>query len=136
MTAKERDRLKVLHEVRQRHTTQKQAAAELGLSVCWVRKLLVRLRARGDNALRHGPRRRPSNRKMPEAVKRRAMALYRERKQARLWHDYGPTLAAEELAEQHGVAMSRETLRKWLIEAKLWRARRGVLWRTAAVRHQ
>jgi len=29
-----------------------------------------------------------------------------------LWHDYGPTLAAEELAEQHGVAMSRETLRK------------------------
>jgi len=62
---------------------------------------------------------------MPEAVKRRAraMALYRERKHARLWHDYGPTLAAEELAEQHGVAMSRETLRKWLIEAKLWRAR-------------
>jgi len=49
---------------------------------------------------------------MPEAVKRRAMALFRERKQATLWHDYGPTLAAEELAEQHGVAMSRETLRK------------------------
>ena len=62
---------------------------------------------------------------MPEAVKRRAMALYRERKQARLWHDYGPTLAAEELAEQHGVSMSRETLRKWLIETKLWRARRA-----------
>jgi hypothetical protein len=62
---------------------------------------------------------------MPEAVKRRAIALYRERKQARLWHDYGPTLGAEELAEQHGVAMSRETLRKWLIEAKLWRARRA-----------
>jgi hypothetical protein len=82
------------------------------LRVCWVRKLLVRLRARADNALRHGPRGRPSNRKMPEAVKRRAMALFRERKQATLWHDYGPTLAAEELAEQHGVAMSRETLRK------------------------
>jgi hypothetical protein len=38
-----------------------------------------------------------------------------------------PTLAAEELAEHHGVAMSRETLRKWLIEAKLWRARYGEL---------
>jgi hypothetical protein len=47
MTAKERDRLKVLHEVKQRHITQKQAAVELGLSVRWVRKLLVRLRARG-----------------------------------------------------------------------------------------
>ena len=41
----------------------------------------------------------------------------------RLWHDYGPTLAVEELAEEHGIAISRETLRQWLIEAKLWRAR-------------
>jgi hypothetical protein len=47
--------------------------------------------------------------------------LYRQKKQAKLWHDYGPTLAMEELAEQHGIAISRESLRKWLIEAKLWR---------------
>jgi transposase len=125
MSAKEWDRLKVLHEVRKRHITQKQAAAELGLSVRWVRKLLIRLRARGDSALRHGLRGRPSNRKTPEAVKRRALELYREKKQAKLWHDYGPTLAAEELAEQHGIAISRETLRRWLIEAKLWRRRRA-----------
>src|SRR5262249_6260343 len=46
-------------------------------------------------------------------------------KQAKLWHDYGPTLAAEELAEQHGIPVSRETLRQWLIAAKLWRRRRA-----------
>jgi transposase-like protein len=125
MTAKERDRLKVLHEVKKRHITQKQGAAELGFSVRWVRKLLVRWRARGDSALGHGLRGRPSNRKTPEAVKRRVVELYRERKQAKLWHDYGPTLAAEELAEQHGIAISRETLRRWLLEAKLWRRRRA-----------
>jgi hypothetical protein len=45
MSAKERDRLKVLHEVKERHITQKQAAAELGLSVRWVRELLLRWRA-------------------------------------------------------------------------------------------
>ena len=73
MSAKERDRLKVLHEVKQRHIPQKQAAAELGLSVRWVRKLLVRLRTRGDGGLRHGLRGRASNRKTPEAVKRRAV---------------------------------------------------------------
>jgi Homeodomain-like domain len=56
MTAKERDQLEVLHEVKQRHLTQKQAATELGISARWVRKLLVRLRARGDGALRHGLR--------------------------------------------------------------------------------
>ncbi len=127
MSAKERDRLKILHEVKKRHITQKQAAAELGLSVRWVRALLVRWRARGDSALGHGLRGRPSNRKTPEAVKQRAVELYREKKQVKLWHDYGPTLAAEELAEKHGVAISRETLRRWLIEAKLWRRRRAQL---------
>jgi len=125
MTAKERDRLKVLHEVNKRHIPQKQAAAELGLSVRWVRQLLVRWRARGEGALRHGLRGRASNRKTPAAVKQQVVALYREKKQARLWHDYGPTLAAEELAEQHGIRISRETLRQWLIEAQLWRRRRA-----------
>jgi hypothetical protein len=33
-------------------------------------------------------------------VKQRAVELYRQKKQAKLWHDYGPTLAVEELAEQ------------------------------------
>jgi hypothetical protein len=56
MTTKERGRLKVLHEVKKRHITQKQAAVELRLSVRWVRKLLERWRARGDSGLRHGLR--------------------------------------------------------------------------------
>jgi hypothetical protein len=34
--------------------------------------------------------------------------------------DFGPTLACEKLAEQHGVAVSRETLRHWMIDAGLW----------------
>jgi hypothetical protein len=140
MSAKERDRLKVLHEVSKRYITQKQAAAELGLSVRWVGKLLVRLRRRGDGGLRHGLRGRASNRKTPEAVKQRAVELYRQKKQAKLWHDYGPTLAAEELAEQHGIQVSRETLRQWLMEAKLWRRRRARMeqahvWRARRARY-
>jgi len=107
MTARERDRLKVLQEVKKRHITQKQAASELGLSVRWVRVLLKRWRAHGDGALRHGLRGRAANRKTPEAVKRRAVELYGQKQQARLWHDYGPTLAAEELAEEHGIGLPR-----------------------------
>jgi hypothetical protein len=70
MTAKERDRLKVLNEVRKRHITQKPAGEELGLSVRWVRTLQKRLRKEGDRGLRHRLRGRASNRKTPEAVKR------------------------------------------------------------------
>src|SRR5229473_1226305 len=140
MSAKERDRLKVLHEVGKRHITQKQAGVELGCSVRWVRILLKRLRREGDRALRHRLRGRPSNRKTPEAVKRRVVELFRQKQQAKLWHDYGPTLAAEELAQDYGIGVNRETLRQWLMEAKLWRARRtrierAHLWRPRRARY-
>ena len=125
MLAKERDRLKALHEVRKRHITPRQAAAELGISVRWVRTLRKRLRVHGDGGLRHRLRGKRSNHKAPEELRRRAVELFRQKKQTRLWHDYGPTLAAEELAEQHGIRISRETLRHWLIEAKLWQRRRA-----------
>lgn len=39
MATRERNRLKILHRVRQQHITQKHAA-ELGLSVRWVRALM------------------------------------------------------------------------------------------------
>ena len=113
MSAKERDRLKVLHEVRKRHITQRQAAAELGLSVRWVRKLLERLREHGDRGLRHRLRGKRSNHKAPEELKRRAVELYRQKKQARLWHDYGPTLAEEELSAQHDDTTVRVAHREW-----------------------
>jgi hypothetical protein len=31
--------------------------------------------------------------------------------------DFGPTFAAEKLAEDHGLKVSRETLRKWMQDA-------------------
>jgi hypothetical protein len=40
------------------------------------------------------------------------LSLVRER-----YADFGPTLAAEKLAEVHGCTISRETLRGWMTEA-------------------
>src|SRR5882724_1404411 len=125
MSRKDRDRLKVLHEVRKRHITQVQAGKELAISPRWVRELLQRMKARGDRAVAHGLRGKRSNRRLPEATQARAVKLFGEQKQARQWHDYGPTLAAEELAAEHGLKVGRETLRKWLGEAGLGKARRA-----------
>jgi hypothetical protein len=47
------------------------------------------------------------------------LSLVRER-----YADFGPTLAAEKLAEIHGCTISRETLRGWMIAAGLWVDRR------------
>jgi transposase len=44
---------------------------------------------------------------------------------ARHYHDFGPTLAGEKLEERHGIKVSRETLRKWMMEAGLWTAKKA-----------
>jgi len=47
MSTKERDRLKVLHEVQQSHLTQRVAAGQLGVMDRWVPELLVRIQQKG-----------------------------------------------------------------------------------------
>jgi len=76
MSRKDRDRLKVLHEVRKQHITQVQAGKELAISPRWVRELLRRMKARGDRAVVHGLRGKASNRRLPEATKARAVKLF------------------------------------------------------------
>lgn len=118
LSAKERERLKVLHEVEQGHLKQVEAARRLRLTDRQVRRLQRRLRTQGDGGIVHRLRGRGSNRKIPEIWAQRALrALRRER-----YRGFGPTLAAEHLARQ-GLSVSRETLRKWMSAAGLWQPR-------------
>jgi hypothetical protein len=57
---------------------------------------------------------------LPEKIKARVLKLYRNK-----YRDFGPTLAAEKLLEVDGMAVSRETLRQWLMAAGLWEKRRN-----------
>jgi len=125
MSTRDRDRLKVLHEVQKRHISQQQAAIELGVSTRWVRKLLKRLKESGDVGLLHRLRGKVSNRKIPDSTRQKVLSIFQHQTKARQWHDYGPTLAAEELAADYDIRVSKETLRKWLIEAGLWKAKRA-----------
>jgi len=115
MSAKELDRLEVLGRVVERRLTQRQAADQLCLSLRQIERLCRALRRDGAGGLVSRKRGRPSNRKLPAAVREQALELIRAR-----YADFGPTLACEKLAEQHGVAVSRETLRGWMIDAGLW----------------
>jgi hypothetical protein len=119
LSTRERDRLKVLHEVEQGHLKQVEAARRLRLSDRQVRRLQARLRREGDRGIVHRLRGQRSNRKIPES--RRQGAL-RQLRQAR-YTGFGPTLAAEHLARS-GILVSRETLRSWMSAAGLWQARR------------
>ncbi len=115
MSARELDRLEVLGRVVERRLTQRQAAEQLGLSVRQVRRLCRALCQQGAAGLVSSKRGRPSNRKLPAAVREHALGLVRAR-----YADFGPTFTREKLWEQHGVAVSTETLRQWMIDAELW----------------
>jgi transposase len=117
LSQRERDRLKVLHEVKQKHLSQVAAAERLKVTDRQVRRMLLRIRERGDGALVHGLRGRPSNRKLAARLEQKILARLRQR-----YADFGPTLAAEHLAKE-GLPVSRETLRKWMTKAALWRPR-------------
>src|SRR5271170_6263938 len=117
LSQRERDRLKVLHEVKQKHLTQVEAAARLKVGDRQVRRMLLGLRERGDHSLVHGLRGRPSSRRLAARLEQKIVARLRQR-----YADFGPTLAAEHLA-QEGFSVSRETLRKWMTQAALWRPR-------------
>jgi transposase len=117
LSQRERDRLRVLHEIRRKQLMQIEAASRLKISDRHIRRLLVKSRKRGDQALIHGLRGRPSSRKLAARFGRKILRRVRQR-----YADFGPTLAAEHLARE-GLVVSRETLRKWMVKARLWRPR-------------
>jgi transposase len=119
MTQAERDRLVTLRKAKKRLITQTQAAEELGVSVRHVRRLISALKKRGDKVVIHGLRGKPSNYWTGKAVEEEAVQIL----SADLYKGFGPTLASEYLADKHDIEVSKETVRQWMIRAKLWRAK-------------
>jgi transposase len=120
MTQADRERLVALKKAKKRLITQRQAAEELDVSVRQVKRLLRALKKRGDKAVIHGLRGRPSNHRMDEEVRQKAIAILK----LEVYRGFRPTLASEYLAKRHGIVASRETVRRWMRQAGLWRAQK------------
>jgi predicted transcriptional regulator of viral defense system len=72
MTQADRDRLVTLKKAKKKLITQREAAEELGMTTRQVRRLLSALKKRGDKAVIHGLRGKPSKRRIPEATAKEA----------------------------------------------------------------
>jgi hypothetical protein len=75
MTQRDRDRLVALKKAKKGLITQRQAAEEIGQSERHVRRLLKRLKGKGDGTLVHALRGRQSNRRLDEKTKRKALEI-------------------------------------------------------------
>ena len=112
-------RLEVLRDVDRNGLPMRAAAQLLGRSERQVYRLLKAFRRDGAAGLISKKRGRPSNRRTAAALRTAVLRIVRQS-----YADFGPTLAAEKLAAEHGFAFSTETLRKWMIADGLWRDRK------------
>ena len=119
MSERDLNRVEVLAQVDDSRLTVDNAANLLNLTRRQVFRLLKRYRQDGASAIRHKARGKPPNNRIHHAKRDYALSLIKEN-----YPDFGPTLAAEKLAEHHGFTVSRETLRKWMIEDGIWLSRK------------
>jgi len=108
MRLRELKRLKVVQLAVDKQVTQRAVASMLGLSERQIRRLVRSVRESGEVGIIHKGRGCPSNRRMPDEVREKAIMLYRGK-----YHDFGPTLASEKLLELDGIGVSNETLADW-----------------------
>ncbi|MDF1536322.1 MAG: helix-turn-helix domain-containing protein, partial [bacterium] len=119
MSHKELDRVTVMNALVSGAIKQKVAAAQLGLSIRQIKRLVKRFKREGPSALVSRRRGRPSNRCLPEETRNKAIELIQKR-----YHDFGPTLAHEKLTEKHEFSLSVETLRQWMINEGIWKPKK------------
>jgi transposase len=119
MGEKERIRIKMLEMVKQGRITLKAAALTLKISYRQGIRLYSAYLEKGDAGLVHGNCGRESNNRLPDTIREIAVQTYREK-----YNDFGPTFAAEKLAEEEGIQMSISTLRNLLIQAGEWKSGR------------
>jgi transposase len=118
MSKRELNRLDVLARLDSDKLSVAVAAGLMNITPRQTYRLLRRYRAGGASAIANQRRGRPSNNRLSDAVRDHATALVRE-----LYPDFGPTLAAEKLAERHDLRVSRETMRNWMRRAGIWVSR-------------
>ena len=119
MSERELNRVEVLAQVDDGRLSVDNAANMLDLTRRQIFRLLKRYRQDGASAIRHKARGKPPNNRIHHAKRDYALNLIKES-----YADFGPTLAAEMLAERHGFKVSRETVRKWMQEDGLWLSRK------------
>lgn len=118
MSRRERKRLEVMSQVKAGRLRLSTASELLGISYRQAKRIWRRYQSAGDSGLVHGLRGKKPNRPGDQSLKKRALARYKK-----MYGDYGPTLAAECLA-QDGFAAPVSTLRRWLMQAGLWTRQR------------
>jgi transposase len=120
MSNKEITRLEAIQRIKDKRLTQKEASRMLGISVRQVKRLYQAYRKRGAKGLVSQRRGKASNNRLDAGIVQQALDLIKEK-----YTDFGPTLAHEKLVEVHKIQLSRESVRRIMIEEGIWKPKRA-----------
>jgi len=120
MSVKELSRLEVMQRLSKKQMSQKEAGQILSVSTRQIKRLLKAYCRQGAAGLVSKQRGRTSNNCLSAEIKRQALDLWK-----RKYQGFGPTLAHEKLVEKEKFQLSKETVRKLMIEEGLWKARKA-----------
>ena len=123
MNDKELRRGEVLNRVKRGELKLTEAAELLELSYRQAKRLKKRYGEGGSKTLVPRNVGRASNR-ANDKRREQVLAFVRENYSGEPHERFGPTLASEHLATDHGLEVPRETLRRWMLAAGLWSRRR------------
>ena len=97
----------------------KDAAVMMRTSYRQAKRLWKRYQAKGTAGLKHGSAGQRSNRARASKERKKILGLVRSK-----YAGFGPTLAAEHLADDDQETIHAETLRRWMLEEGLWKRAR------------
>ena len=120
MSTRELQRAEVMGRVRSKALKVVNAAEILELSYRQAKRLWRRYRKEGAKGLKHRSAGKSSNRAKPEKFRQKVLRRIREKYSGTEQRRFGPTLAAEHLAEEDGLQVDGETLRRWMLAEGLW----------------
>lgn len=124
MSTGELERVELMGRVGSGKLKLKDAAIMLHLSYRQAKRLWRRYQEVGSGGLQHGNVGRASHRSRPAKFRRRVLRVMQQKYSGSEEERFGPTLAAEHLAEEDGLVIDHETLRRWMLAEGLWSRQR------------
>jgi len=120
MSKKELSKLEVMQKMSEKRISQKEAASILNLSERQIKRLWKAYRKDGAKGIVNKRRGKESNNRLDANVVQQVVDLIYEK-----YADFGPTLAHEKLTEKHHLKLSRESVRRIMIEEEIWKPKRA-----------
>jgi len=114
------DRAKVIEAYTNGEIKKAVAALRLQISTRHVGRLHKRFVEAGLAGMASARRGKPGNNQLAPGLAQSALEIVREH-----YSDFGPTFACDQLRKRHGIELSKEALRRLMIEAGLWIPRRA-----------